>query len=197
MPRARLLLLLLVTAILLAPRVAEAAKANWVVMIYMAADNNLEGYAYLDLEELEHVGSGNGVIFIVLVDRSDKPYENVLEEHGLEPQVFGDWSDARILLVEKHPEPGIGSKVLARLGEVDTGDPETLVRFVRFVAQRYRASHYALIMWNHGSGFDVAVDEASRDSLNGAELEKSPPGDRRNRRPHRPPRLRRLPNGHY
>jgi len=173
MPRARILLLLLAAAILLAPRVAEAAKANWVVMIYMAADNNLEGYAYLDLEELEHVGSGNGVIFIVLVDRSDKPYENVLEEHGLGPQVFGDWSDARILLVEKHPEPGIGSKVLARLGEVNTGDPETLVRFVRFVAQRYPASHYALIMWNHGSGFNVAVDEASRDSLNGAELEKA------------------------
>jgi hypothetical protein len=50
-------------------------EAQWLVLAYLAADNNLEGELLTDLAEMERVGSRPGVVEVLAqVDRS--PGEN-------------------------------------------------------------------------------------------------------------------------
>ena len=39
-------------------------------------------------------------------------------------------------------------------GDVDSGSPQTLVDFVRWSKEKAPADRYALVIWNHGSGWD-------------------------------------------
>gem|GEM_PF-3887175 len=63
----RLFVTALVVALLSLPTLAWGA--NWTVMIYMAADNDLEPYAISDFLELSSVGSSSSVNILVQLDR--------------------------------------------------------------------------------------------------------------------------------
>ncbi len=138
-------LLLVVLAIAAVyPAVGKAQEGyKWVFMVYMAADNNLEPAGIEDLNEMELVGSTNDVAIVVLFDR-----------HPGYDTSNGNWTGTRIYLV-KHDEDTetINSELLADLGERDTGDPQTLIDFVKFVVERFPAEHYALVIWDHGNGW--------------------------------------------
>jgi hypothetical protein len=57
---------------------------------------------------------------------------------------------------------GLQLEALENVGEVDSGDPASLVDFATWAIDRYPAQNYALIMSNHGGGWTgVAFDEAS------------------------------------
>jgi|GEM_PF-5991658 len=43
---------------------------------------------------------------------------------------------------------------LAPVGEYDMGDPANLTSFITWAVGRYSAQHYALVLWDHGGGFD-------------------------------------------
>jgi hypothetical protein len=45
---------------------------------------------------------------------------------------------------------------VASLGRLNTGDPQCLLDFVRWGVARYPAERYALVLWNHGQGWDDA-----------------------------------------
>ena len=49
---------------------AGAAQPGWTVLVYVAADNNLESFAMPNLQQLAGVGSGPGLDIEVFVDRS-------------------------------------------------------------------------------------------------------------------------------
>jgi hypothetical protein len=53
------------------PAPAQDGIANWTVMIYMAGDNALEGFALGDLNEMELSGSTAQVNIVAELDRSD------------------------------------------------------------------------------------------------------------------------------
>ena len=73
---------------------AGAAQPGWTVLVYVAADNNLESFAMPNLQQLAGVGSGPGLDIEVFVDRSpaysDAPLGNV-----------GDFTGAKVLRVER------------------------------------------------------------------------------------------------
>ena len=155
--------------------VAHAAdgKAKWTVMIYVSADNDLEGYALLDLEEMEHVGSTDSVNIVVLIDRSQERYEDRISQRvGFDLlRYYGDWSGAKIFYITRGEGLGIQSRVLAEPGEIDMGDPSVLVGFIEGTVKRFPAEHYALIIWDHGSGLAyTAVDHTDRDVLTVREI---------------------------
>ncbi len=117
---------------------------QWTVMVYMAADNNLAGEALKDLQSMEQVGSTDAVAIVVELDTP---------------------SGATRYLVNRG-----GSTVLEYLGNVDSGNPGTLLRFIRFARERYPAQRYALILWNHGSGVkslrkDIAFDWSAQSAI--------------------------------
>ncbi len=133
---------------------SRAQGSTWTIMVYMAADNNLEPFALQDLDEMERAHPGNGVTVVALVDRSSEDYEsgNIPPDVAESVSNSPSWDDAKIILVRPDDSPGIRSDFIKDLGEVDTGDPATLEGFIRYAASNYPADHYVLIIWDHGGG---------------------------------------------
>ena len=114
--------------------------AEWTVMVYLAADNNLEAAGLTDLNEMEQAGSTDEVNILVELDRA----------HGYST-ADGDWTGARRYRVEADDDwDTIGSPVAVDLGEVDSGAPETFIDFIAWGVENYPAEKYAFIIWNHG-----------------------------------------------
>jgi hypothetical protein len=131
-------------------------QAQWLVLEYLAADNNLEGELLADLAEMERVGSTPGVVEVLAqVDRSQ----------GNDTSK-GNWHGTRRYYVTRGTDPRkINSRLLADLGPTNTGDPRVLESYIRFGAQRYPARATALVLLNHGSGFYVPPEMQSRNGI--------------------------------
>ena len=119
----------------------EKVIADWSVLVYLVADNDLDPYTEEDLQELRDGDSSESVNVLILVDRLYEPaYLYCVEDHEL---------------VE-----------LASLGEINMGDPLTLSWFVGYSATNFPAEHMLLFFWDHGTptagvGVDTTVDEDS------------------------------------
>jgi hypothetical protein len=122
------------------------APAEWTVMVYLAADNNLEDAALTDLNEMEQAGSTDRVNILVELDRA----------HGYS-EADGDWTDAKRYRVEADGDwDHINTPPAVELGEVDSGAPETFIEFIRWGVENYPAEKYAFIIWNHGWSWSMA-----------------------------------------
>ncbi len=131
-------------------------RAKWVIMIYMAADNNLEGASVINMNQLERVGSSESIKVVVQWDRiSGYDSSN------------GDWTGTKRFLISKDDdEKRVGSQELEDLGEVDMGDKNSLVDFIKWTRQNYPADRYALSLWNHGGGWVLhTYDDTSHTNL--------------------------------
>ncbi len=126
----------------LGPVRASPSRA-WTVLAYIAADNDLEGAALLDLQEMVRGVPANTVDVVALVDRA-KEYATT------QP----DWTDARVLRVTR-PSADAPAQiaVLATPGELDMGDPEVLACFVEGARRAFPAPRTALVLWDHGGGW--------------------------------------------
>jgi hypothetical protein len=140
----------------------EPARA-WTVIVYMAADNGLEGEAVIDLDELESADTRTSPIRVLaLLDRGPG-------NDGSN----GDWEGTRLFSVEhddQETNPVIRSPEIpcAALGlapgkarELDLSSPKTLGGLLRFAKEVYPAGHYALFIWGYGTGWSVAKDDTS------------------------------------
>lgn len=127
-------------------------KSDWTVMVYMAADNNLESYALLDLNELEQVGNLSGLSITTLVDRSSAYNTD-----------DGNWSDTRVGAIEFDLSSNVVSLSTENSwGELNTGNTKTLTDFILWSVENRPAENYALVIWNHGGGIDgIAWDDSS------------------------------------
>jgi len=129
-----------------------AKRADWTFMVYMAGDNNLSAAGDADLQEMRRVGSSERVNVLVEFDNA------------------GELGTRRIRVTKD----GAGETV-EQLGETDSGSPEVLSNFISWAAGNYPADRYALVLWNHGGGWEPAeVDRIARSvaspGYNGREL---------------------------
>ncbi|WFO74637.1 hypothetical protein J4526_06015 [Desulfurococcaceae archaeon MEX13E-LK6-19] len=116
---------------------------KWVFMVYLDADNNLEGAGISDFNEMEMAGSTDEVAIVVMIDR-----------HPGYDTSNGNWTTTRIYLVQHDVDPNvINSTLLVDLGETNMGDPNTLVFFVNYTVTHFPAEHYALVLWDHGNAW--------------------------------------------
>ena len=143
------------------PVAQQQKTAAWTVMVYIAADNNLEVQGLYDISEMEAVGSSEDVNIVVQIDRAEG-YTTI----------DGDWTGARRFYVEQDDKPTtIGSPVLEDMGEIDSGDPATVADFATWAITTYPAEHYMLILWDHGGAWiGHASDEESGNDLDLPEL---------------------------
>ena len=125
--------------------------AKWTFMVYINADDtNLEADAISNFMQISNVGSTDNINIVVQLDRIPG-----------DDNSYGDWTDCRRFLVTKGLTPANGSEVMD-IGEVDMGDPATLVGFVEWAASNYPAEKYALIISSHGKGWSGCCwDETS------------------------------------
>ncbi len=101
-------------------------------MVYVAGYNSLSSFAAKDLAEMRTVGSSDGLKIAVFLKR-------------LEQQA------AHRIIVRKD---GKDEERENLGGDVDSGSPQTLLDFIRWARAKAPADRYALVVWNHGSGWD-------------------------------------------
>jgi hypothetical protein len=128
---------------------------EWTIIVYSAADDEvLEESMWFDLNEMEMVGSNSQMNIVVQIDRYSSGFTG-----------DGDWADTRrYLIAPDNNLDGITSPLVQSLGEVDTGDPQTLIGFVTWAVQSYPAKKYALIMSDHGGGWTGGFSDMSASS---------------------------------
>jgi hypothetical protein len=128
---------------------------EWTVIVYSAADDEvLEESMWFDINEMEMVGSNPQMNIVVQVDRYASGFTG-----------DGDWSDTRrFLITQDNNLNSITSPVVQSVGEVDTGEPQTLIDFVTWAIQNYPAKKYALVMSDHGGGWTGGFSDMSAPS---------------------------------
>lgn len=145
---------------------AQTTQAEWTLMFYMDADNNLEDPQMTDLEEMLAVGSDAKINLVVLADRSVKGDD----EDGFTSRAVGglrNWTTAKLMVVEKGK-----LRELADWGEVNMGDPATLKKFLQTVTGQFPAKRFGLVFGDHGDGWNgiVGDESAGDDTLTTKEL---------------------------
>jgi len=106
---------------------------QWTIMVYMAADNNIESFADFDLNAMKQAGSNDEVDIIALYDGTQN----------------GDSKLYRILR-SNHEVLNDSGEVIPGSNEVNMGNPNTLTNFIDWTVTNYPASHYCLILMGHG-----------------------------------------------
>lgn len=119
-----------------------SANAKWTFMVYLAGDNNLSDAGDTDLAEMRQVGSSAAVNIVAQFDNAGS-------------------LGTRRFLVQKDGR----SEPVETLPETDSGSPDTLLDFVKWACTQYPADHYALVLWNHGGGWEpTEMDRIARGS---------------------------------
>ncbi len=127
-------------------------RRPWTLMIYMAGDNGkvfstqygklklmaeMTSAGYNDLAEMGTIGTTDNVAVTCLFDTNQ---------------------DASYLVEVRRDGRGLAGSRCRRLQGVNMGDPNTLRQFIVESIRLYPAEHYALVIWNHGTGWlDVDV----------------------------------------
>jgi hypothetical protein len=150
---------------ILSPQTYEPKSYDyeWVVMVYLDGDNNLEAAAIDDLNELEAgLGSSTDIKIIVLIDRADG-YDTT----------NGDWTEARMYEVVSDETSTIASTLLSNEGELNMGHQDVLDYFINYTYTNYNGDKYWLNIWNHGGGIDGICwdDSTTSDKLTMEEMQ--------------------------
>jgi len=134
--------------------------ANWTILVYMDADNDLEQYAFEDINSMELVGSTDGMSVIVFVDFLEGAH--------------APYTGAKCYRITQDYNVGvIGSPELVSPlpSEPDMADWQTLRDFIVFGQSYAPADRYLLVVWDHGEGFyGVCLDETSGHAMGIDEL---------------------------
>ena len=145
------------------------------LMIYMAADNDLETYALQNLKAMERADYDfEAMNVLVLLDRAE----------GYD-ETDGNWTDTRLFEVLK--DSGQSSMIQSKrleclpLGlsltdttELDMANPNVLKMFIEFCRAEYEAENYCLIIWGHGTGWrGVTVDDRSGNYMSVCDMGKA------------------------
>jgi hypothetical protein len=121
------------------------AQAQWTFMVYLDGDNDLEKFAIDNFLDMAKVGSDANINIVVQFDRWQNNPDKDTRYEG--------WTTCKRFLVTQGMEP-VEAQQLADLGEVDMGNPATLTDFINWATTNYPAANYALVLWDHGSGWD-------------------------------------------
>ncbi len=109
----------------------SAKTKPWTFLVYLAAANNLNEFAYGDIAEMMKVGSNENINIIV--------YLTLVQDDGSK------------ITTRLYVENG----ALIHCGEPtveDSGDVRSLMNALEWSFTDYPSEHTAVVLWNHGSG---------------------------------------------
>ena len=117
---------------------------TWLVMLYQDADDQiLEKDIYIDLNEVEKVGSSDRVHIVSQVDRYQAAYQG-----------DANWtSTRRYYLTPDDDLERVNSQLIQDLGEVNMADGQVLVDFATWAIENFPADRVVLILSDHGMGW--------------------------------------------
>jgi hypothetical protein len=111
---------------------------EFVLIEMFGGHNNLSSFVYEDLQEVAAGIKGSKIALIGLAAVANKP----------------------ACVVEVTPTHGI--QLIENLGQIDTGDPETLMNFLVRALMTYPNARKAIGFWDHGSGVFDETDSQEK-----------------------------------
>lgn len=142
-----------------------SSPADWTVMVYLAADNNLEYYAIGDLNEMESVTLPGSLKLGVLLDRWNG-YDSGYYLGYYDDTTNGNWTDTRVGAVTHDTDTARIGSTLTSWGERNTAQAATLSDFLTWGMSALPARNYALIIWDHGGAtYGAAEDSGSGNDM--------------------------------
>jgi hypothetical protein len=127
---------------------ANIFAADWTIIVYLDADNNLYTDGLDDVNEMESCQDSADVNIIVLFDGNDIG-DSVIYEIKHDDDITKITS----------PIVDDGGAVIPVNKECDMGEWKTLNKFIIWVVNKYPANHYLLDIWDHGSGIFLINDK--------------------------------------
>ncbi len=119
---------------------------DWTFAVYIVGDNNLADAAWADLNEMEAVGSTAQVQVVAQYQLSSRYAVSVPEAYRT--GVY------RLPIGQDQDRDNLSSMSNATtLGNVDMSSSATLASFVKWAAETYPAKRLALVLWDHGMGY--------------------------------------------
>jgi len=126
--------------------------ANWTLMYYLAGDDPSLNDSYnVILNQLERAAGNNSVNIVVIWD--------TLGSAGT--RYYHVQPDTNLNSLANYIE----SQNTWDMGELNMGDPSTLVNFVNWAKQNYPANYYSLILDDHGNGLGGAMSDSTSDDI--------------------------------
>ena len=146
------------------PSVTISATARlpfWTVMVYMAADNTLTMDGLKDIDEMEFNGRNPDVQVVMQGEFSGSQ----LGLNGTSPASH-NLPNLNTFRYAIPPAGGVATSygpngTVQDIGNVDMTNPATLRGFVQWAAQNYPAERTALVLWNHGSGYQGLIEDVT------------------------------------
>lgn len=162
------------------------------LIVYMAADNNLSPMAYRDLLEMEFVGSTAHTDVVVFLDDEDDAAiwyyymarNPIYEKEGIDfekemkklvDKGETDETDPKTIEKEFFRKKGsalLVSPIAKTYDEGDSGNIKTAERFFVWAFSRFPAREHVIVAWGHGLGIKggFAYDALSRSSMSMGEM---------------------------
>jgi len=115
---------------------------NWTILVYMNASNDLDAYSLPNVLQMQQAATNSSVRIIVQWKQSTKV------------SVGATFNGTRRYLIKPSQGLQLVSQLVQNLGSgVDMGIPKTVNQFIAWGKANYPADHYAVVMWDHGSGW--------------------------------------------
>jgi Clostripain family len=127
----------------LSPTPASQPLKPWTILLYSAADNDMQAYNLQNIRDLETVGSDAYTNLVAQVDTG---------------------AASTRYLIQKAARPSstdIQSAPLESTGPVNMSDPKTLADFITWGMTQYPAEHTMVIVSDHGGGWEGACEDDS------------------------------------
>lgn len=134
---------------------SSSKKDRWTLLVYMAADNDLESEAMEDMLEMEMSGINTKYTNVLVL----------LDRHPGYDITSGNWSGTRLYKLKtgrKSNSKDIISTELSceKLGlkagtdtELDMSSGYILSNAISFMFSEFKSDFYGLLMWGHGTGW--------------------------------------------
>jgi len=127
----------------------KPVKSDWTFIVYMAADNDLDYFARRNILEMQAIGSNNNISIVLQLDR------------------YGAHEHTKRLYVTKEALYQMNAHDITAQQKLNSGSAQTLIDCCQWAIEEYPANHYALILWNHGTGI---LDSIRSKTINASEL---------------------------
>ena len=115
---------------------------EWLIMVYMNADNNLLPNGPINIKQMELGLPETGVDVLVLFDR---PIKTTKDGTVMRPRLYH--------VTRAKTADRLDSEIVKEFGMLDMADPNMISAFVEGAIKAYPARQYALFPWNHGGGW--------------------------------------------
>ena len=142
-------------------------KADWTILIYMAADNSLYQAVIDEINEMETADFSDKINVIVQIDNHHE---------------YGSFTNTRryqILPENTVNREEITSPLIESLPDIDSGDYQEITNFANWGFRRFPSDKKALVIWSHGNGWYNLYNKFCPDNGTGNSV-NIPKGDLKN-----------------